>query len=338
MICLYTKYKIGERQFLPFIKSLEKLEKNYKLINNNLKELRNIVIEKEKIIIVLGTYVEFFEVYYYLFQYKNKIKYVYRARGIFPEESYLKKNSYLKYKFLCIVEKKILLKSDYILTVTENQKKHYIAKYNISNDKMGIIHNYFSSSDYDLKNQNKNNYKKEIVYVGGVSKWQKIDTIYKLFKGLQKIDENINYLICTEEKNYKIFDSKFKDIKNITFETYNNYEALIDRISKASMGIIFRDNNIVNRCASPFKIIDYIKAQLPIVMSKDIGDYSEVFKDSKFVHLVSSNNNLNIEKIYNFLNESVAGKLNKEIQKFAKKELDFFEEFRENIKKIEDIK
>ena len=73
----------------------------------------------------------------------------------------------------------------------------------------------------------------------------------------------------------------------------------------SDIGMILRDNIGTNRVSSPTKIPEYLLAGLPILMSKNIGDYSNYIMQNKSGQLVSNNtidlkNNVNLENSLNF--------------------------------------
>lgn len=353
MIYIYSNNDGSIRQFMPFVEYFKKNNIKFKeVINKNnsknylknnfnvLKEDMKLNNKDEKSFILVGNYIEFFQMKRFIKIAKIKINIIYRARGIIAEESYLKNKSKLKYLILSLIERYVLYKSYLILTVSENQKNFYNNKYRVDNDKMITIHNYISYTKEDkLIELINSDIKEEIVYVGGSSKWQKIEIVHSLFKNINNINPNINILICTNFKELDYFKDKFKDVNNV--EILNlDYENLINRIMRSSVGIIFRDNNIVNRVSCPFKIIDYFNANLPLIITDSIGDYKKILKNKSYVKIVSSDNlnleNINSEDIANFVSKCYTNRIEyfKKIDIFKRKELNIDNEISGFLKSI----
>ncbi|WP_143422720.1 glycosyltransferase family 4 protein [Halanaerobium congolense] len=331
MIILYYKDHLNDRQNKPFIDYFEKNNIEYKTVSN----LHDIKIKKNQKTYILVGILDFFEVYLKYF-FNKKVDIIYRARGIVPEESFYRNNSYIKFLILSLVEFIVLILSDLVITVSLNQKNHYVKKYKLKTDKIFVLHNYLMN--YKTNFNDSSNRKLEIVYVGGLAKWQKIDDLKSIFEKLSIVNEQLEFLICAKQKNILEFKKKFKKIDNIKFESYSDYNALMERISKSTVGIILRDNSKVNKCSSPFKIIDYINAQLPIIMTQNIGDYNEILKNQDFIFELDKTiyTDANIKKIESYILHAYSkkNKLKKNIRNFRVEKLDFAKEFSHILKNI----
>jgi glycosyltransferase involved in cell wall biosynthesis len=62
-------------------------------------------------------------------------------------------------------------------------------------------------------------------------------------------------------------------------------------------GIILRANNITNRVASPIKITEYLHAGLKVILSPNIGDYSDLLIQSGYGIIVKNPYEVQISKI-----------------------------------------
>lgn len=330
MVYIYSKNEKGNRQFNPFIEYFEINGLSYEMINNirELKDNIKFIIsenDKEEIIIYVGQIDDYYSILFSLWRYKGNVKIIYRSRGILPEESYLRNKSKIRFKILSIMEFIVLKTSDIILTVSDNQKTHFIEKYSIDSEKMFTIHNYLNVEQYKVLNENKTS-NIEFVYVGSLSKWQSFDEIVILCSKLQKEIENIQFLFCVDKNQIesakeKAMQNKLKNVEIVNLE----YKDMIERISISTAGIILRDKNIINKVASPFKTIDYIQAGLPIVISNSVGDYPKVFKDIDFVYSIDINDIKSqkcIEEIKEFLIKVYEEKnINSRVIEFAKNTL-----------------
>lgn len=291
MIYIYSKNEKGYRQFNPFVNYFKLNCLSYELVND-ISKLKNKIKSnisknnKSKVIIYVGQIDEYFSILLSFIGYRKYIKLIYRARGILPEESYLRNNSKKRFKILSLMELIVLKTTDIILTVSDNQKRHFIEKYSINKEKIFTIHNYMNSNHYKVLNNQKKE-KIELAYVGSLSKWQSFDEILILCSELQTKLENIQFLFCVDKKQIETAKEKIMQYKLNNVEILNlEYKDMISRISSSTAGIILRDKNIINKVASPFKTIDYIQAGLPIIISNSVGDYPEVFKDVDFIHSI----------------------------------------------------
>jgi glycosyltransferase involved in cell wall biosynthesis len=318
MITIYYKDNLNLRQNLPFINYFKKKKENLRVVS----KVSDIELDRSEMNFIFVGTMEFYEVCIrYLFN--RNVRIIYRSRGVAPEESYYRNRSKIRFLILSLLEYFVIKISSHTVVVTNNHKTHYINKYKIKPEKISVVHNYLNSDEYNNKPLNSIN--KEVVYVGGLSKWQNINDVKNMFAKLSIMDEDITFLICTSIENIEKAKSVFKDVKRINYESYKDYDELIARISKTAAGVILRDDNIVNICASPFKIIDYFVAQVPIIMTNNIGDYPTIITGKKFVYEIDNLDytDVTIKEIKNFINEMYLnhGEVKLQISKFSQDNL-----------------
>ena len=61
--------------------------------------------------------------------------------------------------------------------------------------------------------------------------------------------------------------------------TFSEYKEIPHFLNAADYGIILRDDIMTNRVASPTKIPEYLLTGLPIIVSRNIGDYSDFISE-----------------------------------------------------------
>ena len=137
---------------------------------------------------------------------------------------------------------------------------------------------------------------------------------------------NCRFIVLTFETNFEYANKLAKDYKlesNIDIK-YIEPNKLNEELSKYRFGIIIRDNDVVNRTSSPFKIIDYISNGLSIITTSNIAsqaneilkndflfeiDYSATglsFNQDNFKRFILDNMDENINaQIVNLYNEYV---------------------------------
>lgn len=124
--------------------------------------------------------------------------------------------------------------------------------------------------------------KEQIVlgYFGGLSKWQKVDTVIQIAKRLHDIDSRYFLLILTNgditpyqkllhelnETNYEIQAVSTKDIPRW--------------VEKMDVSFILRDDRPLNRVASPTKTYESLAAGVPVIVTKAAGDYKKITTSS----------------------------------------------------------
>lgn len=260
-------------------------------------------------------------------------KIIYRIRGVLPEESFYRNKSVLRKKVLNFIEKKAIKLSDYYSFVSDAQRIHFVSKYNnvcsvFSNS--FIIQNYsnrISVSDINCSQKDTSRNKIRLVYSGAFSKWQMIESIFNLIKNIYKEFNDVEFNIYTFSENNKIAEEmldKYK-IEHISKVLNLKPNEIHNHLNKNDIGIIIRDNSLVNITSSPFKISDYLSAGLGLIMTNNIGDYPRILQDKGYVFLLNINESglitYDIDEMITFLKRIQLSELKNAIAK------DFFEVF-----------
>jgi len=136
-----------------------------------------------------------------------------------------------------------------------------------------------------------------IIYSGNLNcAWQIPDKLAALFKEIKKIKSNSFFLIITKNSDrnfilpylikYEISDYKFLQVPHSDINKY---------LCAADYGLILREKNIMNEVATPGKFAEYALCGLPIIMTKGIGEYSEMIKGNKYSFVIDDITNIDQE-------------------------------------------
>lgn len=246
---------------------------------------QKIIVLTENQAIIVGLISKFYRI-------KNEI--VLYKRGALTEERYFITKRRVIKVFYSIIENLAFYSSDRVIFVSNKMYEYYKNKYSI-NKYYIINHKVFIFNDKIEYNKSLTN-KVEIVYCGSAEKWQRIDYIIKLFQSLKSNDSLMFKIICYDSSFFRKFD---QSIFKITQTTPEN---IIQDLSDSDIGIIIRDNNILNQVASPFKIGEYITAGLSVIMTPYIGDYSNMVEREKIGCIISGTNiEQDVRTINNFI-------------------------------------
>lgn len=185
--------------------------------------------------------------------------------------------------------------SDYRLAVSTKLINYWKTNYNYNSERHQIIpctlsHDFIFDlpTEGELKKYKADFGYKEtdiiFIYSGSSADWQSFSLVDEL---MCSIMENTNvYLIILSNHFSSEFNviKKYNDRVKITFvepQKVKHYLLIAD------YGILYREQSVTNQVASPVKFAEYLSCGLSILISNNIGDYSEFV----IQHEISCNTN-----------------------------------------------
>lgn len=113
----------------------------------------------------------------------------------------------------------------------------------------------------------------KIIYPGRVSKWQNIAGMLTTISQLIN-NPNYEFEIFTPDTDAFIDEAKKYNLENLSIKNKKPNE-LQEEYKYADLGLILRDDSIVNRVACPTKLIEYMEnGIIPVVLQPEIGDFN----------------------------------------------------------------
>ena len=214
------------------------------------------------------------------------------------------------------LELNAVLKSDKQIAVSTKLIKYWEKEYGYSNDENVIIpcsiaDNFKKQSSVDLSLlPGLNSEDILLIYSGSLAGWQALDNLEEILSSLM-INKNIKVLFLSQ--SHKTIKSLEKKYPNKIYRKWLSPTEVPKYLALGDYGLLLRNSNDTNRVASPVKFAEYLSAGLKVLISEDIGDFSEMVKDNNLGFVI------NDSKIENIMLESMrASALEKErIRKFA---------------------
>lgn len=211
-------------------------------------------------------------------------KIIYWAQGAWPEESFMKNRSRLKYWVAGLLERISLKKSCFTFFVSNHMKEHYEKKYKIDfkdnyyvmpcmND---CIHKeaFFFDGKYD------NN---TFCYIGSTSVWQCFDETLKLYSEIEKKYVDTNIILLVKEKELALSSIQKYGIKNYKID-YVPVNELGKYLEKAKYGFVLRKNSVVNNVATPTKIQTYLAYGILPIYSSCLLGINDILRKTRFAY------------------------------------------------------
>lgn len=262
-------------------------------------------------IIIAPTAVDFVKLYFK--GYKNQI---YWMQGIDAEESYMRNGSKLRKYVLDVITRFAMKRAMAIFYVSEEMKKYEEGKFGISTDRKCFIMPCFNVSRIEALQVDERKYKKNIfTYVGSLSKWQCFEETLDFYKQIEKIDTNAELKIFTFAKDEARRIVERKKIKNCTVSSVAP-EKMTEALADVKFGFVLREDDPVNRVATPTKLSSYLSAGVIPIFSKYLKDFYD--RTDSFEYVVPVSDFKPTEKLQKLLVEEI------EIKKLISEYMELF--------------
>ena len=293
---------IGRTPFINQLKITKNVIHYYKRLHSQ--------NEGSKIIIQFRRQIPIFIIIIKLF---SKIKIIYESRGSATAEYWYKRKRSYKNKirfYLIKIREYVSLKiSDNVICVSNKQKEYYTKTYGSYLARKYIVIPGAANKDiFFYSNQIRNdlrekyNIQDNVVYLysGTLSleyKWHIPDVLFSVIKEIYNYDNSSIFLFLTPDIDiaeyyfnllnipYYNYIIKYIDIKNM-----NPY------LNMADYAFLLREDEPINNQASPTKFAEYALTGLRIIISENVGDYTEYVKKEN-IGIVYNNNRELIQQI-----------------------------------------
>ncbi|MES9906406.1 MAG: glycosyltransferase [Sedimenticola sp.] len=188
------------------------------------------------------------------------------------------------------------------LSCVSNKLASYIKSKLTANKEIEVIPSCFHGRDFYFDKESRDrirsmlglkNDEKLVCYSGGISAWQKAGTIAEVFRDIKYYTDNVKLLFLT--KDVEAFKRLLEDKgipPNLALTKSCSQKEVKDYLSASDAGIILRDDIIVNNVASPLKVAEYLICGLPVIMSPNIGDLSDLVEENAVGLLVDLEENI----------------------------------------------
>lgn len=282
-------------EIIPFIQY-----PNYPFYNGNQKKefyrvLKNI-LRNNTIIHTRGEgYVRFVRHAIDRFNYNN-VKILSDIRGALVEETQIYNRFYpIQHQLKIYQQQKNLKlvgpKSDGISCVSEQLRQYVLNNTQIDSSKIFVKH-CFAGYEFTFSREVRKRYREklglydeDVVFLfvtGNDSKWQNTDVIVK----------------SIVDKGYKILNlSKRKIELHNVINLYVPYSEVPNYLNAADIGIIWRNDDVVNNVASPTKFSEYVCCGLPVIANRGVSLVIDYISESGYGKIVNQFNDINSTEI-----------------------------------------
>lgn len=256
-------------------------------------------------------------------------KMIYEARGAALEENiFVKKGKQtVKSRFtsywLGVCEKRLISNSDAVICVSNALKDYFIKKYSIINEeKFKVFPGAADNSLFFYDSNIREIYRKKlgiapdetvIIYSGKLSmKWEIPDIVFSILAKMSRQESKIKFLILTPDHEIANEQISKNGIETQSIVMESGLKEVNNYLNASDIGLLLRENILMNNVASPTKFSEYILAGLPVLISEGILDFSQIVSKTNFGFvlkedfILSTNDIENILKLKNISRDQVS--------------------------------
>lgn len=126
-----------------------------------------------------------------------------------------------------------------------------------------------------------------LVYAGSTAPWQSFELFEKMFAPLLKKDARIKLLFLSKENS----DNKkmVQQFPGRVLVKWVEHKEVLGYLSCCDYGILVREQSDTNKVASPTKFAEYLFAGLKVLISENLGDFSDFVVKKQCGHVLSEN-------------------------------------------------
>ncbi|MCT4581210.1 MAG: hypothetical protein N4A35_07315 [Flavobacteriales bacterium] len=167
--------------------------------------------------------------------------------------------------------------ADYFISVSKKLVEYWEEKlgHKISHQKYSIIPCTLTSlSHSSTRRVDSENVR--VVYAGGTGAWQSFEKVVGLLDELMAKQANLEVLFLTKENPHLL--KLLKKYPDRSERKWVAHDEVFNELSSCDYGILLREDRVTNSVASPVKFAEYLNAGLKVLISPNIGDFSEFVK------------------------------------------------------------
>src|SRR6185436_983851 len=201
------------------------------------------------------------------------------------------------------LEKNAVLNTDYRISVSTKLVEYWNGRFAYTGSAHVIIPCTLNS-DFRALQGNVQSLRKEygygaddliLIYSGSVSGWQSFGILYAFLSPF--INENKSHKILFMsggDTNIKKLVDEFPQQVSTRWAEHTDVQKIL---SIGDYGILIREKSTTNKVASPVKFAEYLSAGLKILISEEIGDYSDFVKENNCGQVVKEGEKIKTGKV-----------------------------------------
>lgn len=260
--------------------------------------------------------------YLILFSLNREVKIIFDCRGDFISEQ--KALGYSAFRlFIHKIILRITVSRMNKIFISSTKLREIFIKWR-SDDIFYLNSNYYDDRFFKFLTLHKDSNITRFIYTGGIAKYQLLEESIKLFKDYYDLypDSELILLVLNNHdyvrnllEKHGISSSLYK------LKSVSNPEVINEYLNNSDIGIMLRDDNLLNYYALPTKFAEYLAAGLPVISTKGVYDTWKMIKDNSIGIIIDLKKDFKQEAkcIHEYLNNDE--QLTKKCAEFAYRNL-----------------
>lgn len=187
------------------------------------------------------------------------------------------------------IERYVTRKSDFVFCVSNQFKEYLNSEYHVPRHEIMVVPTCIDINKFKFNANAREQLRKElnitnkyvVVYSGGGQDYQLPELLVNTFIKLKKSNKNAFFLILSKDKNVFIDYLKKYNVKEVDYLIIScDFTNICNYLSCGDLGLLLREENNINKVASPTKFAEYLICHLPVIISRGIGDTESIIKSS----------------------------------------------------------
>ena len=240
---------------------------------------------------------------------RKKCKIIYDGRGAINAEQIeyeVYNNTGLENKIYKL-EKRAVLETDYRISVSNKLLIYWYGEFNYKSKDHVVIpsscSNNYNNKVLDREDLNISENSILVVFSGSISKWHSYSKMISDFTKILNKNPRVNLLFLSKLNSHiAIIKNKFPER---VFVFWVDPKDVFPYLNIADYGYVVREDSITNQVASPVKVAEYLSCGLKVLISKNLGDYSEIIEKNDLGYIIRNHNTINLEKVNAFEKEKI---------------------------------
>ena len=240
---------------------------------------------------------------------RKKCKIIYDGRGAINAEQIeygVYNNTGLENKIYNL-EKRAVLETDYRISVSNKLLNYWYREFNYKSKDHVVIpsscSNNYNNKVLDREDLNISENSILVVFSGSISKWHSYSKMISDFTKILNKNPRVNLLFLSKLNSHiALIKNKFAER---VFVFWVDPKDVFPYLNIADYGYVVREDSITNQVASPVKVAEYLSCGLKVLISKNLGDYSEIIEKNDLGYIIRNDNTINLEKVNAFDKEKI---------------------------------